>query len=276
MEKFKACGGTLATQPRTFPKAGYSADTSETDRYAVEAMQAFQQAGVTTVVWPGGLETKFSKAAANLNYHPEWILAGDGFTDNDFANQGYRGSTGQDQSTWANAAVVSYQPLIPVDERTRVCFQALRSVDPNVPQQDAVRTGCDTYDNLRQLFIGVQVAGPRLGPTSIDRGFHAIPAIASTDLQIPACYYDPGDYTCVKDFIIGRWDPQGAQDTSGQHDQATPGCYRVVASRRIILADVDHNNAMDGYNPAFPDGDPCNGFGGTLQFNPGAPDPNDL
>lgn len=269
MQKFQACGGTLATQPRTFPKAGYAIDTETSNRYAIEAMQAFQQAGVTTVIWPGGMETNFSKAAANLNYHPEWVVSGDGETDNQFAQQGYRGSHGQDQTVWANAAVVSYQPQLPTDEKTRVCYQALRTVDPNVPQQDALRTGCDTYDNLRQLFIGIQVAGPRLGPTSIDRGFHAIPPKASDSLQIPACYYDPGDYTCIKDFVIGRWDPQG----NAANDQREPGCYRIVGARRILLAQVEDGNPMDGYNPAS---DPCLGFGTTLQQNIGPPDPNDL
>jgi len=273
MQKFQACGGTLATEPRTFPKAGYALDTETSNRYAIEAMTAFQAAGVTTVIWPGGLETNYSKAAANLNYYPEWIVAGDGNTDNEFAQQGYRGSHGQNQESWRNAAVVSYQPQIPIDEKVRVCFQALRSVDPNVPQQDALRTGCDMYDNLRQLFIGIQVAGPRLGPTSIDRGFHAIPPLPSPDLQLPACYYDPGDYTCVKDFIIGRWDPQGYGESS-----PAPGCYRIVGSRRILLADVDTNNAMTGYNPAPEDqgGDPCHGFGSSLQQNIAPPDPNEL
>src|SRR5256885_2877325 len=52
---------------------------------------------------------------------------------------------------------------------------------------------------LRQLFVGIQVAGPQLKPPKVDEGFHSIPAVASTDPTVPACYYDPGDYTCIKD-----------------------------------------------------------------------------
>jgi hypothetical protein len=275
MEKFNACGGTLATDPRTFPKAGYAKDTETSSRYALEAMQAFQSAGVTTVIWPGGLETNFSAAAKQLNYYPEWIVAGDGETDNQFAQQGYSGSHGNDRDVWQYANVVSFQAQMPQDETDRVCFQAQRSVDPNVPTQDALRAGCDKYDNLRQLFIGIQVAGPRLTPTSIDRGFHAIPAIPSPSLQIPSCYYDEGDYTCVKDFVIGRWDPQGnAEERGGAGtSQASPGCYRIVGNRRIVLADVDKNNAMFGYRPLE---DECLNFGTGLQQNIGPPDPNEI
>jgi hypothetical protein len=275
MDRFRQCGGTLATSPRTFPTAGYTADTSTSPRYALEAMQAFQQAGVTTVIWPGGLETNFSKAAAELNYHPEWIVDGDGLTDSFFAQQGYGGSIGQNQSEWADAVVVSYQPQIPSDERTRECFRAQRTVDPNVPQQDALRAGCDMYDSLRQVFIGIQVAGPRLGPTSIDRGFHAIPPLASQSLQVPSCYYNAGDYTCIKDFVLGRWDPQGntEEQGAGSGSAEAPGCYRIVGARRIASADVDDGNAMAGYNPTE---DPCLGYGSSFQSNTNPPNPSDL
>ncbi len=169
---------------------------------------------------------------------------------------------------WDHAVVVSNQPQQPTSSADRICFQAQRSVQPDTPAQDAAATGCDQYDNLRQMFIGIQVAGPRLGPTSIDKGFHAIPAVESTNLQIPACYYLPGDYTCIKDFILGEWDPQagGPNDTS-------PGCYRIVASRRRTLAGVVRQQPLDGYDPAH---DPCLGFGSGLQQNLGPPDPNDL
>jgi hypothetical protein len=267
MAEFKACGGTLATPPRTFPRAGYSADTSTSPRYAIETMQTFKAAGVTTVIWPGGMEANYSRAARQLDYHPEWIVLGDGITDSEAAQQGADGFEGQAQEIWADAVVVSYQTEIPADEHTRICFEALRSVDPDVPRQDALRVGCDMYPSLRQLFIGIQVAGPRLGPTSIDRGFHAIPAVASSDLQVPSCYYGPGDYTCIKDFVLGRWDPRGSSDP------AAPGCYRIVGARRTLLADVRPGDPMDGYVPGT---DPCLGYGDLAPVRTGPPDPSEL
>ena len=267
MRQFEECGGTVVATG-THPKAGYSLDTETSPRYATDVMSRFQQANVTTVIWPGGLEVNYTAAAKNLNYYPEWIVAGDGLMDNEFAQQGYRGSHGQDPEVWDHAVVVSNQPQVPLSTADRICFQAQRSVDPNTPAQDAAATGCDHYDNLRQLFIGIQVAGPRLGPSSIDKGFHAIPAIESSNLQIPACYYLPGDYTCIKDFILGEWDT----DAGGQNDTA-PGCWRIVDARRRTLAGVVRQNPLDGYDPAA---DPCLGYGSGLQQNIGPPDPNDL
>ncbi len=266
MSRFDQCKGKLAAEPETFPKAGYTVDTETSKRYAITAMQKFQAAGVTTIIWPGGLETNYTRAAKQLNYFPEWIVAGDGLTDNEFAQQGYGGGNGQDQDVWTNAVVVSNEGQIPKDEYTRICFQAQRSVDPNVPRQDGLRSGCDYYNNLRQLFIGIQVAGPRLGPTSIDRGFHAIPAIPSNNLQVPSCYYDPGDYTCVKDYVLGKWDPQA------NIDETAPGCFRVIGNKRQPPGTPPPGNVMDAFRPT----DECLGFGSSFQLNAAPPDPNEL
>ncbi|MGH9086108.1 MAG: hypothetical protein ACRDYW_11700 [Acidimicrobiales bacterium] len=267
VSEFRACGGSIAAEG-SHPKSGYSLDPSTSPRYATEVMARFQQAGVTTVIWPGGLEVNYTAAAKNLNYYPEWIVAGDGDMDNEFAQEGYQGSAGQDPDVWDHAVVVSNQPLVPVSSADRICFQAQRSVDPSTPVQDAAATGCDMYNNLRQLFTGIQVAGPRLGPTSIDRGFHAIPAVESQDLQIPACYYLPGDYTCIKDFVLADWDP-----TAEGSNSTDPGCYRIVASRRRTLAGVTRQDPLTGYNPAV---DPCLGYGSGFRFNTAPPDPNEL
>ena len=74
--QIEACGGKFALE-KTFPRAGYAQDASTTGQYATDNMIQFQQKGVTTIIWPGGLETKQSQAAALANYRPEIVLAGD-------------------------------------------------------------------------------------------------------------------------------------------------------------------------------------------------------
>jgi hypothetical protein len=212
------------------------------------------------------MEANYTNAAAQLRYYPEWIVAGDGLTDSGFGQQGYGGSHGQDAEVWSHAVVISPQPQVPLSNRDRLCFQAQRSVDPNVPTQDAGSTGCDRYPSLRQLFIGIQVAGPRLGPTSIDKGFHAIPAISSPSLEIPACFYLPGDYTCIKDFIIGKWDP------NAYPGDPQPGCYKIAGARRLIGEDIVPRDPLSEYRAS----DPCNNYSTSLQQNLGPPDPDDL
>ena len=271
VSKFQSCGGSFATDPGVFPTAGYTVDSGTSPRYATDTMVRFRAAGVTTIIWPAGLETNFSKAAAAIGYHPEWILLGDGFTDSDFANQAYGGQEGQNQDVWSNAFVVSPQPQVPVPETGRICFQALRSVDPNTPQQDSLRAGCDMYNDLRQLFIGIQSAGPRLGPTSIDTGFHALPAIPSQNVQVPECYYEPGDYTCIKDYVLAKYDPTGYADSGESTTSSDPGCYQIIGSRRRPAGPAS-GGLMDEYHT----NDLCLGFGGSFQLNAGVPDPTQI
>jgi hypothetical protein len=269
--KFQACGGSFTTDPAVFPKAGYTVDTGTSPRYAAQDMARFKAAGVTTIIWPGGLETNYSKAAAAIDYHPEWILLGDGFTDSDFANQAYGGQEGQNQEVWSNAFVVSPQPQVPIPETGRICFQALRSVDPNTPEQDSLNSGCDAYNDLRQLFIGIQSAGPRLGPTSIDTGFHALPAIPSQNLQVPECFYEPGDYTCIKDYVLAKYNPTGYSASGESQTSSAPACYQIIGNRRRAAGPAS-GNLLDEYLP----NDLCLGYGGSFQLSAGVPDPTQL
>lgn len=259
VERFEACGGTIA-ETATFPQAGFAVSSSQSPRYATDAMARFSAAGVTTIIWPGGLESNFSKAAANLRYYPEWILAGDGLLDAEFPNQV------QDQTVWSNAVVVSNQSFSPEDPSRQLCFQAYRSIDPDAPRRDVDTYACDYYNSLRQMFIGIQVAGPRLGPTSIDKGFHAIPAVPSDNAQVPACFYLPNDYTCVKDVVLGDYDPAGREGSSA------PACYKFAEGRRYLTSEIPGGNATAQMSPT----DPCLGYDTSQQIDPGTPDPGDL
>jgi hypothetical protein len=120
---------------------------------------------------------------------------------------------------------------------------------------------CGFYDNLRQLFTGIQVAGPKLTPGNVDEGFHAIPAVASTDPQVPACFYHPGDYTCVKDGIAMWWDRSGQiRGWSGT------GCFRLTDDGKRYLVDQwPSRNLTDARRPGK---DVCNGYTSNSSFNP--------
>ncbi|HEX7165724.1 MAG TPA: hypothetical protein VF230_01965 [Acidimicrobiales bacterium] len=202
----------------TYPNNGFAIDPVTDPSYAQQAMARFAQKGITTVLWPGGIEVNFSPSAARTvpAYQPEWFLMGDGQND----SAGY--AVVQDQSTWSRAWVVTPQTKFQ-DLETEVCYQQYRSVDQQAQDSDVQNYACSYYNDLRQMFSGIQVAGPRLGPTSIDRGFHAIPAVESTDPRVAACYYEPGDYTCVKDAQAMWYDPNGQVGSQQQ-----PGCWRMV------------------------------------------------
>jgi hypothetical protein len=249
-EKLNACGVEIAEEV-TFPVGCYAANNG-TDAggaaatYAREGIAKFRSQNITTVIWPGCVESKFSAEANRAQYFPEWVVLGDSVTD------GFLAANYQTDAAWQYAMTVSYQTRVG-DLEAEPCFLAYKDADPGAPNRDVRDRACLLYQNLRQLFIGIQAAGPRLGPTSIDRGYHAIPKIASSDTGVPACFYNEGDYSCVKDMIVMWWDPNLTPPNGSE-----PGCYRLPqGGKRYIVGTYP-----EGQSSGFWDrqNDPCNGY----------------
>jgi hypothetical protein len=256
VKQVEACGGKFELI-RTYPKAGYAIDNGTLPDYAIQNMQAMSEANITTIIWPGGVETKQTPAAEQINYFPEWIVAG----DTQIEAAGY--ATFQSQTVWDHAWVVSNVVKTP-GYADRPCYQAYREADPEANPTD-IETACEYYIDIFQLFTGMQVAGPRLGPTSVDKGLHAIPPIESNDPTIPACYYDTGDYTCVKDSLAETWDPDGRATAT-----SSPGCYRMVENGlRHVAGKWPAGNINDGFTGT----EECNRYSQSQQLQLGPPDP---
>jgi hypothetical protein len=240
----------------------FGQDNETLPTYANEAMTKFSDPGqeggpVTTIIWPGGLESKFSDAANRGNYYPEWIQLGDGQTDGWIGTQ-YQNGTAFGGHAW----IVSYQ-VQQVQREREQCFLAYKDGDPGAPDADVRKHACSLYDRLRQLFIGIQVAGPQLGPTSVDKGFHAIPKISSDNPRTPACFYNTDDYSCVKDGVAMWWDANEVPPTSPD-----PGCWRMVLNaKRFLIGQfpAQEINAMKSQS------DPCNGYRGGALLRAAAP-----
>jgi hypothetical protein len=246
----KNCGVTISATG-TFPTCCLAEDVTNTDLYASNNMTNFQSQNITTIIWPGGVEGGHSDAAFQRRYFPEWILLGDEQFD------GYNVSEFQQQDVWQYAWVVSNSVKI-VDFDEEPCFLAYKDADPTRPDRDVRGVACRTYKNLRNLFIGIQVAGPYLGPTSINEGFHQIPGKASTDPQSPACFYNPGDYTCVKDSVYMYWDPNAQAPNN-----AKIGCWRMVFdAKRFLTGTFPTGDPGKERAPS----DPCNGFNGSAFY----------
>ena len=204
-QRLGACG----LQPTIY----YETGDASSDALLVAKMRS---AGVTTIIQTGSAEDPIqSQEASKIGYFPEWVVAGD--------NQVERNYTAQmeDPTVWSHAIAVTWALPGGPDGVDAVCAAEYRGADPGTSKGD-VQNGCDMYPALRQLATGIQVSGPRLTPQSVDEGFRAIPAHRSSSPSMPACYYDSGDNTCVKDAIAEWWDPSGAPDA------ATKGCWRMV------------------------------------------------
>lgn len=222
-DRISRCGAEFVTEA----VSDGSCDPNE----ASATMASFQEAGVTTIIWPTGPQggdqcsgLNYANSAAAIAYYPEVVVAGNGLSEITLNGQTLP------QQFWRNAFVVTpYTRADVVGERP--CIQAIREVDPAANIRDTENISCTMYDVFRFLFTGIQVAGPRLTSASMDKGFHAIPAVSSQDPRVPACFFEAGDYTCVKDSMIVWWDPSGRDPGS-----SAAGCMRMIEGGRRYLA----------------------------------------
>ncbi len=240
----------------TWDECCYAENNQTLPTYASEGMAKFSdpnQAGgpVTTIIWPGGMESKFGDQAVARNYFPEWVLLGDSTTDGFVATQ-YQNP----QAFGGHAVVATYQTK-KIDLEQEPCFLAYKDADPSAPDADIRGRACGLYERLRQLFTGIQVAGPKLGPTSIDKGYHAIPKIASNDPGTPACFYDVGDYSCVKDGVAMWWDANAVAPNN-----TDSGCWRMVQNAKRYLNPPHGGFPAQEFTTTKSNSDVCNGYGG--------------
>jgi hypothetical protein len=248
-KKIADCGVQVEATAQ-FPHCCYAKDNSITHEYANTQMAEFRQKGITTILWLGGAEGYYGPAADALGYQPEWIVLGDSQLE---GNNPPRLMSAN--GTWNRRAIaVSPQVFTPALSQ-QICYQAFREVDQSYPEADLGFT-CGYYVNLFQFFVGVQVAGPRLGPTSIDKGFHAIPAVQGTDPRTPACFYLTGDYTCVKDAVAEIWDANGAAPGDSR-----PGCWRAIEDGKRYLAGKWPDGNIDAQITGQ---EPCNSYSSSV------------
>lgn len=255
-DEIRRCGGDFVAEA-TFASC-CSIQPPPSGEY-VAAMDEFRSKGVTTVIWGQGFNKEFTHAAAQIGYFPEWVVAGDRLTEDIVAGK-Y-----QERRNWSQAVVVTNVPLVG-PRRQEQCFLALQEVEPGFPFANS-SLPCLAYPSFRQLFIGIQVAGPRLTPANVDRGFHAIPDLPSPGPAVPSCFYEPADYTCVKDSVPLYWDPSAESPYSG-----VPGCYRAPRGGERTVRDEWRHEEASSYRSAD---DPCNGYttGDYLDPSPGPESP---
>lgn len=260
----ESCGGTFVDH-QTYRGEGEIAEDPDDagagqprSGEVAAAMASFRQSGVTTIIWPG-IEVSSTQVAAAQQYRPEWVQIGVGNLEgNIWGNL-------QEQSVWRHAILFSdmVREIRPQDTDCYNAYwstagEASHRADENDPFTDIDRA-CSRemtiYPALRQLFSAIQVAGPRLTPGNVELGFRAIPDVPSGNPFVPACYYEPRDYTCVKDAMVMWWDPSGSQTGAAG---STAGCWRVFNDGlRRTRGGWPRRDAMADKRAGE---DPCNGL----------------
>lgn len=228
--------------------------TGPSSGWGVPNMTRFKNANVTTVIWPGGSEYEDQRAASQLHYYPEWVLAGDGQNDGNLAGIGW--PSDEDD----HFAIVTSQTKQNAYGHgvEKPCADALFEVNPTVDRQTLdVAWACGFYGPIRQLFTGIQLSGPRLNPSNVNQGFHAIPDKPSTGPDEPACFYLSNDYSCVKDDVAEFFDPNASTVTSSPTADETTnkGCWRMWQNGfRYLPGQWPPGDARQGYTGS----EPCN------------------
>lgn len=242
------CGVTPETEV-TFPTAGYAVDTGGDPAYARLNVADLRQNDVTTLLWFGGVEGKTSQAMDEQQYIPEIIYAGDTFMEGTFNGQL------QNQNAWQHAWITTNVLREDRLERTHG-YQAYYEANPQGNDGDAAWANT-AYRDFFMVATGIQAAGPRLHPVTVDEGFHAIPEVRSSSPYVPAFFFPPGGYTGVQDATHMWWDPQGTAPGNTQ-----PGCYRMVQDgQRYNLGNWPEGDTVF-QNP----NDACNGYDGGAQL----------
>jgi hypothetical protein len=125
-------------------------------------MAQFRKAGVTTIIWPGGMEYEDMRAANAMQWYPEWVVLGDGAVAVGTQTDGNLGASAEPPDEESHVRLITAGTLLNADGYPveRPCLAALAEVDPSLDKTTDSVYDCEWYDDFRQLYTGLQLAAP--------------------------------------------------------------------------------------------------------------------
>ena len=203
-------GGMCGKPGDAAPPVYTPSDITRAQETASTAMQSLEDDGVTTVVFlsdPIGPRF-FTNAATAQTWYPEHLLAGSGLIDYDVLGRLY------ETTQWRNAFGPGHlaEP-VPFNDSDA----ARAAADVGV-------TGLYSGANLLYAYMSlvssqIQMAGPNLTPTNVERGMLSLPASGgwerSRDPASVMVKFGPGDYTAIQDSRHTYWDPTAKSKIDG-------------------------------------------------------------
>ena len=196
----------------------YGLDISTFQQSAQQAIVSFKAQGVTTIVTacdPFSLSL-LTKAAAQQNYHPEWLLNGVALDDTDTVAQTY------DQAEVAGhlfglSEAAPQNTFFGPDSPAGKLYQQLTG--------HVIPPGTDgDYPYLVWIFNALQAAGPDLTPQNVARGIHALPTLGAPSYVYgtwsqntgPSGTAGSGDHTAITDDRFVYWDAGATSPINGK------------------------------------------------------------
>jgi hypothetical protein len=201
----------------------FQLDLARTQDIARTVISKLHNEGVTTVIYTGDPLTPaaLTREATAQDYHPEWILGPNVLADSAVFARSY------DQDQWRHGfgmALSAARGTLDADDAWRV-YRWAYGEDPPTTNAPVLEPP------LRQMFIGIHLAGPKLTPETFRDGLFRFPVNGGTPM-VPQFSMGrhgvwPGvDWGGSDDTALLWWDP----DLQGDDEigQAGRGMYRYA------------------------------------------------
>lgn len=191
---------------------------------AQAAIARLQADGVTTITC--GCDPLFpiylSQVAASQGYYPEWVVVGVALTDTSIVGQL------DDQAAWAHALGISFSGN-ELAKDASLGYAAYKSVNSDEPANEVDLI----YEQMYEMAIGIQMAGPDLTPSNFEAGMRKYPGSTpgASNAEFGTWDFPPGHFTPQVDSQIICWDPQGYSAYTQSLPNPKPGAYYRSPSR---------------------------------------------
>jgi hypothetical protein len=146
------------------------------------------------------------------------VVAGVALTDTDIVGQLF------DQSEWSHAFGVTFAgPIVP--KQDTFGYAAYKTINPSTEPANAVDL---IYEQMYQMAIGIQMAGPDLTPANFEAGMRAYPGsqAGASNALYGTWDFPVGHFTPQVDSAFIYWDPN---KVSPYNDKQ--GAYVVSSTR---------------------------------------------
>lgn len=190
----------------------YTLDLGTMSQQAANLVAKLKADGVTTVfcgcdpIFPVYLTGQM----AQLNYFPEFVDIGTALTDQDYVGQLYN------QQAFSHAFGVSPNaPSVPYTQT--IGYAAYKSVDPSSQPAFFVNT---IYEQMDQMAIGIQMAGPDLTPQTFQQGMFNYPPKQG---PFGLWGFSPQQYTVPNDVRLICWNPNAISPYNSK-----PGAFTTI------------------------------------------------
>jgi hypothetical protein len=198
----------------------YQLNLATLSSQAATIVSQLQNDGITTVICGCDPITPayLTSRASEQGYTPEWIVAGTAFTDTDIVGQLFQ------QQEWSHAFGVTFNgPIEP--KQSTFGYAAYKSVNPGSEPANAVDV---IYEQMLELAIGIQMAGPDLTAANFEAGMRAYPGSqqGAPNALYGSWAFPTGHFSPQVDSALIYWDPNKVSPYNGK-----TGAYVIMSPR---------------------------------------------